>query len=205
MRRFVGFYWTLPVPFAQLTSLPEDINAAAEKSMTVRYQRERVQRWVKEQKGELRAERAFLELAPDRGTPEGATAVDAALAIAQAENAALVLVDFAKAFGWRPHPALRERLEASGQPFMLLPPDPVVINGKDFDPVEHFRTWDETWRSFRASKSARKGAAQAALGAMPVKEMTYAEIAQILNKAGIKTVTGKSWTKDSVGKFIADA
>jgi hypothetical protein len=53
MRRFVGFYWTLPVPFAAFTALPDDIDAAAEKSMTVRYQRERVRRWVKEEKGEL--------------------------------------------------------------------------------------------------------------------------------------------------------
>jgi hypothetical protein len=205
MRRFVGFYWTLPVPFAKFTALPDDIEAAAATSTTIRYQRERVRRWVKEQKGDLRAERAFLELAPDRGTPEGATAVNAAIAVARAEDAELVLVDFSEAFGWRRHPALRERLEASGQPCMMLPPEPLVMDGTEFDPVAHFRTWEETWRSYRGSKAARKGAVQAALGSLPVEEMTLAEMAASLNGAGISTVSGKTWTKESLRKFLAGA
>lgn len=205
MRRFVGFYWTLPVPFAQFTSLPDDIDEAAKKSTTIRYQRELVSRWVKSEKSELVAERAFLELAPDRGTPEGASAVDAAIALGRAEGAELVLVDFAKAFGWRPHPALRDRLKASGQPFMMLLPEPVELDGEHFDPVTHFRTWDETWRAYRSSKIARKGAIQAALGAIATEGLADEEIASILNKEGITTVTGKSWNKDSLRKFMAGA
>jgi hypothetical protein len=205
MRRFVGFYWTLPVPFARFTALPDDIEAAAAASTTIRYQRERVRRWVKEQKGDLRAERAFLELTPDRGTPEGATAIDAAIAVARAEDAELVLVDFSEAFGWRRHPALRERLEASGQPCMMLPPDPLVMDGKEFDPVAHFRTWEETWRRYRGSKEARKGALWEAIGEIQKEEMTYVEIATALNNAGVRTVTDKPWTKESIRKFLASA
>ncbi|MGI1661353.1 hypothetical protein ACRDNQ_03845 [Palleronia sp. KMU-117] len=203
MRRFVGFYWTLPVPFAKFTALPDDIDAAAEKSTTIRYQRERVRRWVKEEKGELSAERAFLELAPDRGTPEGATAVDAAITVAKAQDAELVLVDFGEAFGWRTHPALRHRLESSGHPFVMLPPEPVFLDGKRFDPIAHFRTWAETWREYRGSKETRKGAVLAALGTLAVEEMTYAEVAASLNEAGVPTVSGKSWTKETLRKFLA--
>ncbi len=205
MRRFVGFYWTLPVPFAKFTALPNDIDAAAEKSTTIRYQRERVRRWVKEEKGDLRAERAFLELAPDRGTPEGATAVDAAITVAKAEDAELVLVDFGEAFGWRTHPALRHRLETSGHPFTLLSPEPVLLDGKDFDPVMHFRLWDETWRSYRGSKEARKGAVRKVLGALPTEEMSFSEMAASLNEKGVTTVTGKPWTNESIRKFLAQA
>ncbi len=205
MRRFVGFYWTLPVPFAKFTALPNDIDAAAEKSTTIRYQRERVRRWVKEEKGDLRAERAFLELAPDRGTPEGATAVDAAITVAKAEDAELVLVDFGEAFGWRTHPALRHRLETSGHPFTLLSPEPVLLDGKDFDPVRHFRLWDETWRSYRGSKEARKGAVRKVLGALPTEEMSFSEMAASLNEKGVTTVTGKPWTNESIRKFLAQA
>jgi hypothetical protein len=205
MRRFVGFYWTLPAPFAKFTVLPDDIDAAAEKSTTIRYQRERVRRWVKEEKGALRAERAFLELAPDRGTPEGATAVDAAITVARAEDAELVLVDFGEAFGWRTHPALRRRLETSGHPFIMLSPEPVILDGKRFDPITHFRTWGETWKRFRASKEARKGAVLAALGTLPMEEMTYVEMAASLNDARISTVSGKSRTKETLRKFLKHA
>jgi hypothetical protein len=34
--RFVGFYWTLPMPKVGFTRLPEDAGAAAEASRTIR-------------------------------------------------------------------------------------------------------------------------------------------------------------------------
>jgi hypothetical protein len=79
------------------------------------------------------------------------------------------------------------------------------MDGKEFDPVAHFRTWEETWRSYRGSKAARKGAVTAALGSLPVEEMTLAEMAASLNGAGISTVSGKTWTKESLRKFLASA
>ena len=36
MRNAVGFYWTLPVPWAGFVELPEDIDAAAKASRTIR-------------------------------------------------------------------------------------------------------------------------------------------------------------------------
>ena len=56
MDRFLGLYWTLPVPWAGFTQLPKDVGAAAKLSRTIAYQRERVRRWVAEEGGDLVAE-----------------------------------------------------------------------------------------------------------------------------------------------------
>lgn len=56
------------MPWAGLTALPADIEAAAKASRTIHYQRDRVRRWVAEEKDALVDEAVFLELAPDRGT-----------------------------------------------------------------------------------------------------------------------------------------
>lgn len=205
MDRYVGFYWTLPVPFGDFTALPADVEGAAARSRTVRYQRERVRRWVKDEHGRLVAERAFLELAPDRGTVTVTAEIDAIVALARDEGASLVLVDFAESFGWRKHPALWERLEELGAPYVALPPDPVIIDGAEFDPIAHFRMWADIWDAFRKSKPERKASIRAAIGDLPVAEMTNAEIARALNDAGIKSLGGKDWTKDNVAKFIKSA
>lgn len=51
--RFVGFYWTLPMPHEGFKELPEDTEAAAKASRTVRYQRERVRLHVEAEGGVL--------------------------------------------------------------------------------------------------------------------------------------------------------
>ena len=42
--RAVGFYWTLPVPWAGFTDLPTDVDEAAAQSRTIRYQRDLIRR-----------------------------------------------------------------------------------------------------------------------------------------------------------------
>ncbi len=86
-RRYIGFYWTRPVPWAGFTALPRDANDAAKMSMTVRYQRERVWRWVRDERGELIAEEAFIEVAPDRGTKHIVPEVDRLLRICREQEA----------------------------------------------------------------------------------------------------------------------
>ena len=49
MTHYLGLYWTLPVPWAGFTRLPKDAKAAAARSRTIAYQRERVRRWVAEE------------------------------------------------------------------------------------------------------------------------------------------------------------
>ena len=42
----VGFYWTLPVPWAGFTSLPKAVDDAAKLSRTIRYQRDLIRRYA---------------------------------------------------------------------------------------------------------------------------------------------------------------
>lgn len=205
MQRYVGFYWTLPVPFANFTSLPQDVDAAAGQSRTIRYQRDRVRRWVAGEKAALVAERVFLELQPDRGTDLVRPALDEAIALCTDQGADLVLVDFAAAFGWRRHSWLRDHLEASGIGVQALDPAPIPIDGATFDPVEHFRTWQQAQAAFVARKPERKAALIAAIGRLPVEDMTLAEVAAHLNAEGLRTPTGKPWTRENVRKFLAGA
>ena len=68
-RLYAGVYWTLPVNWADFRDLPvEDIDAAAAASKTIRYQRECVRRYVRDEGGELAAEIAFMETRTDRAT-----------------------------------------------------------------------------------------------------------------------------------------
>ncbi|MBS8225743.1 recombinase family protein [Vannielia litorea] len=201
MPRYFGFYWTLPVPSVDFTALPKDVDEAAGQSRTIRYQRDRVRRWVKEQKGDLAGERIFLEVAPDRGTQFVLPALDAAIVASQAARAELVLVDFAQSFGWRTHKPLHQRLTESGTPFTELDPVPIEVDGQTFDPTEHFRMWSDVQAAYRATKPERKAAIREAIGHLAVEEMTNAEIAARLNEAGIKPISAPEWTKESVRKF----
>ena len=67
MEAFVGFYWTLPVNWSGFRNLPADVEAAAAKSRTIRYQRAMVQNWVRNNPpAELVDEIAFMDTRPDR-------------------------------------------------------------------------------------------------------------------------------------------
>ena len=128
--RFVGFYWTLPLPHLGFTKLPKDVEAAAAASRTVRYQRERVQRHVAEQDGELVHEAVWIELAPDRGSPYVEAELREALDRCREARAELLYVDFAERHGWRPHQQLKTCLDA-------LAGDAVHHRPLDPDPDRH--------------------------------------------------------------------
>src|SRR5215217_3843363 len=105
VRKFVGLYWTNPVPWASFTKLPTDVDAAAAKSRTVRYQPDLVRRFVAEERGALVDEIAFLDTQPDRWTaqPRVRKAVEQAIRACEQHGAQLLYIDFREARGWRPH------------------------------------------------------------------------------------------------------
>lgn len=202
MQRYLGFYWTLPVPWAGFTDLPKDADAAAEKSRTIRYQRDRVRQWVAGQKGELVGETAFMETAPDRGNQHILPEVEKLLARCRKEEARLVLVDFSTAFGWRSHQALWSYLNT--MPELVEPLDgvPVNLGGEIFDPVAHFRQWQEANADWSEKKSERRVIAARRIRELSAEGRSNREIAEALNAEGISTVTGgRPWTKESVRKF----
>ena len=200
-RKFLGFYWTLPVPWAGFNALPKDVDEAARASTTIRYQRERVRRWVKQEGGEIIAEETFLELAPDRGSEQLVSVVEKLLKRCEREDAKLVLVDFSEAFGWRRHGALWDRLDGEDvcEP---LDPSPILMDGTEFDPVQHFRTWREIEYAHVSGKTDRKAELAETIKDLATDHETNASMAQALNAAGLFTPNGKRWTADNLRKFM---
>ena len=199
---YIGFYWTLPVPWAGFTALPSDPDAAAKASRTIRYQLERVRRWVKDDGGRLVAEEVFLELAPDRGTGEIVPVIDRLIAKAHAQGAKLVLVDFSDAFQWRRHGALWDRL-ADRRVCERLDPTPIFLDGKAFDPVQHFRSWRQLDQAHAAARPAVRAALAGTARSLRDDGSTYAAIAAQLNASGDLTPNGRKWTADNVRKLLA--
>ncbi len=84
-------------------------------------------------------ELVFLELAPDRGSEYVEDTLSKALDLCTAHDAQLLFVDFAQEGGWRHHPFMSRLMQLAPVSCMGLYPDPLMIDGLMFDPIEHFR------------------------------------------------------------------
>ena len=60
-RKYVAFYWTLPIPSVGFLRLSDDPDIAVTQSKTIRYQREIIKEWAAEERGVLVGEITFLE------------------------------------------------------------------------------------------------------------------------------------------------
>lgn len=200
VRDFVGFYWTLPVPWAGHTGLPGDAAAAAALSLTIRYQRERVQRYVAEVKGRLVTEIPFIDVQHDRAT-EAVRSTLRKRAAACAGSAAMLYVRFSEVDHWRRNTHLLGEAASLGFEVLPLPPDPVMINGALFDPIQHFADWRERDRLMKTRLETEAAAGlRAALEAVPDGPGRWQAIAEQLNSDGIRTVRGVLWTAEGVRK-----
>lgn len=200
--KYFGFYWTLPVPWAGFRKLPADIDAAAEKSRTIRYQRDYVRRWIKEDGGTLIGEKAFLEVQADRASAHVTPEIDRVIRQCHTENATIVLVDFSQASGWRRHGPLWDRLHQAGVRSQALYPVTTFLDGEEFDPVGHFRAWREIEASRIDSKDVREKDLAHTISELKQEKSTFRELADALNQRGITTVNGKLWSADNLRKFI---
>lgn len=200
-RAYVGFYWTLPVarrPFRKDTT---DVEEAARRSRTIRYQLEMIRRYVREDKGELVGEAAFVELAVDRGTEHVAPTLAKVVTLCAAHAATLLYVDFSLVHHWRPHPFMVSYLKAHNVSTAPLRPDEVMLDGRRFVPTQHFRHWQR--RQDAEAKAMRAQAKQelsAALARLPDGPGRYQAAADDLNGRGIPTATGRDWTAEGVRK-----
>lgn len=200
-RKAIGFYWTLPVPWARFTSLPEDVDEAAKASQTIAYQREVIRAYAKENGYELVREKVFLEIEPDRGTDLIWAPLDQAAGLCRDLGADLILVDFSEVQGWRRHGPLKEWIRKADIGITTIFPDEIIVNGRYFDPHSHFSTWKDRQRRWVDEKGKRSVAAGNRIAEMISEGFTYSEIADSLNSEGVFTPTGKIWTKDNVQKF----
>jgi hypothetical protein len=206
MPKAVGFYWTLPVPWAGFTALPQDVEAAAKASRTIRYQREAVRREVETSKWELVDEVVFLELAPDRGSAFIASALGKAVASCRRHDALLLLVDFRQVHGWRAHAPFGEAIRALGiKPISVPLPETLPLDGEMFDPFAHFADWRARQQQWTAERPQRQAAMAARASALRTEGRTHAEIAALLNDAAIPSASGKPHTAESVRKALKAA
>ena len=175
------------------TKLPKGVEAAAKASQTIRYQRERVRRYVEARGGALVHEAVWMELAPDRGSRHVEAELRKALDRCREAGAELLYVDFAERHGWRPHQQLKTCLDAlAGDAVRHRPldPDPIVIDGRRFDPVAHFRRWQkrmaERGTAAERRQEVRDTILALAADRLPpaVPRADYASLAAALNRAG---------------------
>lgn len=125
------------------------------------------------------------------------------LDICQKRGARLAYVNFSKEAGWRTHHHLEHRLSArSIEPLEFLP-EPLLMNGKEFDPKEHFRSWREKSQSVSAEKHERASKAFDRAGELRKTGASYKAIAAILNEEGFPSLTAKQWTPESLRKFLS--
>ena len=163
--RFEGLLWhllDLSGPLGRPDAVRGRVHAATI-SRTIRYQRGQILRHAASQKRAVRAEAAFLENAPDRGTVEVADEI--AATVRKRPELTPILIDFSDPSGWRRHHELRERMVSAGAEF--LPAEPAFVDGRQFDPVEHFRSWAERWSDHAGSKEEHRETILAALKDVP--------------------------------------
>ncbi|AWN34389.1 hypothetical protein [Methylobacterium radiodurans] len=209
MGAFVAFYWTFPVRWAGFLDLPDDAARAAEASRTVAYQRALARRFVEWENGSLVHEVAAMEVSPDRGTFAIEGDVARAGRLCREADATLLHVDFHKNGGWRPHPFLGEALSAlrgTGVPVLGLPADAIMLDGRPFDPAEHFSLWRVRDAEERDRRRREVPAAlAAALAEVPEGRGRWKAVAGLLNEREVPTFGGgTTWTPDNVRKAAKD-
>lgn len=201
-RNAVGFYWTLPVPWAGFRELPKDIEAAAKASKTIRYQVQRIRNYAQLEKFTLIREEVFIEVQPDRGTDSATSALNKLEGYCRSHQAAILLVDFAVLQGWRSNPHIAAWSQQKNIEMVPVWPEPVPLDGKEFDPAAHFQDWRNRQAEWTEGKAERLTSALKKVSVLRKKGLSYAEVARTLNADGILSATGKPWSGDMVRKLV---
>lgn len=199
----VGFYWTLPVPWAGFAKLPDGIEEAAKASRTIRYQRALIHEFAERNGLNLVHEAAFLEIDPDRGSEFIHDALDKAAAKCRLHSASLLFVDFAGVQGWRSHEPMLEWLRRSNIVAEPIEASPIGLDGQDFDPHEHFANWRHNQREWTMNKGKRAEAAIGRILELRSLGLKNPAIAEALNAERVLSLSGKAWSADGVRKFVA--
>ncbi|MCT2539976.1 recombinase family protein [Sedimentimonas flavescens] len=199
----VGFYWTLPVPWVGFTQLPKDVDDAANSSLTIRYQRDLIRRYAKDHRLVLVHEAAYLEIEPDRGSEHVRDALRKVGQVCHAHHAVLLIVDFSEVQGWRSHHSLLDWARSGGVDVRLIYPDPITMEGKSFDPHQHFSDWRQRQQEWSDGKAGRAEASRAEATRLRGAGLSFVAISKHLNANGLPSLTGKPWTPDNLRKLLS--
>ena len=199
---YVGIYWTLPVNWAGFRDLPPGVDAAAAASKTIRYQRERVRRYVREDGGHLVDELAFMDTRTDRATDIVRNVLQGHAPAFLGARPTLLTVGFEEVSHWRPNPFVHHAAEELNLRLVRLPPDPLVIDGQVFDPARHFSAWRKRDGTAMAHlRLEAEDGLRAALAATPQGQGRWQTTADLLNEKKVKTIRGSIWTAETVRKL----
>lgn len=201
----IGFYWTLPVPWARFTQLPRNIDAAAAKSQTIRYQRALIGIYAREHNFELIHEEVYLEVRPDGGSALIGDALDKLAKLCEKHDATLLYVDFSKPMRWRSHHQMRDWFNGTAIRHASVLAEPVDIDGEPFDPDSHFFDWRKRQKAWSAAKSEREANAIAVTRALQAEGFSLPQIIKRLDEQGIRSPTGRNWTADNLRKMLKNA
>jgi hypothetical protein len=205
-QRYVGFYWTLPIPSVGFLELSDDPDVAATQSKTIKYQREVIKEWVAEEGGVLIREVTFLETQSDRATDAVIRYVQQAARICRENEATLLYVDFRQMCGWRPHQELTYAIEEEQIASVPVWPshETIMIDGRPFHPASHFKDhrMQHEKEAARRHDVAIKRLLKEAENVPPGRGRN-ALIAEKLNAEGVQTFQGgRPWTADNVKKVL---
>jgi hypothetical protein len=124
-------------------------------SLTIRYQRDLIRSYAREEGYLLVHEEVFLEIEPDRGSDLILTALANVKKICEAEDAVLFVVDFSEVSRWREHMFMTRWLHEANIEMQNIDPREILIDGRFFDPHAHFRAWRERQEKWTHKKQER--------------------------------------------------
>lgn len=216
--RFIGFYWTLPVPTHGFRQLPDDATEAARRSRTIRHQQAIVRRWVEEENGIIEEgdEVVFLELDPDHGTEYIVPKAQELLDRCRSEGKQLLVValwDMAD-MGWRRHRLLIDLLEAEERQAeaeerpplcIVLPPDQVQDRRAIKAMIGNFEYWRNVRKAFTDGKPAHESLVEQTVAELKRTgggKASSKVLAQALNAQGLLTPNGRPWTAANLRQFL---
>ena len=200
-QRAIGFYWTLPVKWKPIDEITSDdlkeAGKASQKSRTIAWQREAIQRWAKTNGFEIIDELVHVELEPDRVSPISDSLIWKLAERARKEQAKILFVDFSRAIGWRKH-VLLSFLDDYDRDFLA-----VSISDQEAERFSaHFAGWRSDYKAWLQSRDGRIARAFNRATELRDEGQTLESIAEQMNTEAIWSATGKAWTADSLRKFL---
>jgi hypothetical protein len=202
-RKVVGFYWTLPVPWAGFRTVPKDVDAAAKASRTIAFQRALTRRYAENNGMAIVHEAAVVELRPDGGSQEIAGPLAEVAQVCRDHQAIMLYTDFAEFHLWRSNQPMMNAVRDLGIDAHPIAVETLFIDGVEFDPYRHFAEWRDRQEEWSEGKPARVAAARQRAGQLAASGAKNPEIARRLNDEGLRSATGKPWTADSLRKALA--
>ena len=104
--------------------------------------------------------------------------------------------------GSRSHLPLQDHARRLGIDLLSIAAEPVLIDGKTFDPYRHFRNWRGRQSDWTARKPERQAELQTAISHLRAAGLTWLQIAERLTRDAVPSATGKPHTADSVRRAI---